>query len=44
MPFPRSATQNWPNQITDDTIEPMPDGEWPTSGPLSKEENQDKEG
>jgi alpha-L-rhamnosidase len=33
-----------PYLITDETIEPMPDGEWPTSGPLSKEENQDKEG
>jgi alpha-L-rhamnosidase len=33
-----------PYLITDDTIEPMPDGEWPTSGPLSKGENQDKEG
>jgi pectate lyase/predicted neuraminidase/lysophospholipase L1-like esterase len=33
-----------PHKITDATIEPMPDGEWPTSGPLSKGENQDKEG
>jgi alpha-L-rhamnosidase len=33
-----------PYKITDDTIVPMPNGEWPTSGPLSKEENQDKEG
>jgi alpha-L-rhamnosidase len=33
-----------PYKITDATIEPMPDGQWPTSGPLSKEENQDKEG
>jgi predicted neuraminidase len=33
-----------PYLFTDDTTEPMPDGEWPTSGPLSREENQDKEG
>jgi predicted neuraminidase len=33
-----------PYKITDDNTVPMPDGEWPTSGPLSKEENQDKEG
>jgi alpha-L-rhamnosidase len=33
-----------PYKITDETIVPMPNGEWPTSGPLSKEENRDKEG
>jgi alpha-L-rhamnosidase len=33
-----------PHKITDATTVPMPNGEWPTSGPLSKEENQDKEG
>jgi predicted neuraminidase len=33
-----------PYLITDATIEPMPTGEWPTSGPLSAGENQDKEG
>jgi alpha-L-rhamnosidase len=33
-----------PYLITDETVVPMPDGEWPTSGPLSKEENQDKRG
>jgi alpha-L-rhamnosidase len=33
-----------PYKITDATVVPMPDGKWPTSGPLSKEENKDKEG
>ena len=33
-----------PYKITDETIVPMPNGEWPTSGPLSKGENTDKEG
>jgi predicted neuraminidase len=33
-----------PYKITDATVEPMPDGDWPTSGPLSKGENQDKKG
>jgi predicted neuraminidase len=33
-----------PYKITDATVVPMPDGEWPASGPLSKEENKDKEG
>ena len=33
-----------PYLITDATTVPMPDGEWPTSGPLSKGENTDKEG
>jgi hypothetical protein len=32
-----------PYKITDDTVVPMPDGKWPTSGPLSKGENKDKE-
>jgi alpha-L-rhamnosidase len=33
-----------PYLITDETMVPMPDGEWPTDGPLSPGENQDKEG
>jgi alpha-L-rhamnosidase len=33
-----------PYLITDETVVPMPDGKWPTSGPLSKGENKDKEG
>jgi hypothetical protein len=33
-----------PYKITDETVVPMPDGTWPTSGPLSKGENKDKEG
>jgi alpha-L-rhamnosidase len=33
-----------PYKITDDNTVPMPDGKWPTSGPLSKKENQDKKG
>jgi predicted neuraminidase len=31
-----------PYKITDDNIEAMPDGEWPTSGALSRDENEDK--
>jgi alpha-L-rhamnosidase len=33
-----------PYKITDANTVPMPNGEWPTSGPLSKGENRDKEG
>jgi alpha-L-rhamnosidase len=33
-----------PYKITDATTVPMPNGEWPASGPLSKGENKDKEG
>jgi alpha-L-rhamnosidase len=31
-----------PYKITDETVVPMPDGRWPTTGPLSKGENMDK--
>jgi hypothetical protein len=31
-----------PYKITDETIVPMPNGKWPSSGPLSKQENQYK--
>jgi alpha-L-rhamnosidase len=31
-----------PYKITDENVVPMPDGKWPTSGPLSKEKNKDK--
>ncbi|MGD9202073.1 MAG: exo-alpha-sialidase, partial [Chitinispirillia bacterium] len=32
-----------PYKITDETTVPMPDGKWPTSGPLSKGENKDRQ-
>jgi alpha-L-rhamnosidase len=31
-----------PYKLTDESTVPMPDGQWPTSGPLSVGENQDK--
>jgi predicted neuraminidase len=31
-----------PYKITQNTIVPMPNGDWPTSGPLSKDENPEK--
>jgi alpha-L-rhamnosidase len=31
-----------PYKITDDTMVPMPNGDWPTSGPLSKEANPER--
>ncbi|MGD9201671.1 MAG: exo-alpha-sialidase, partial [Chitinispirillia bacterium] len=31
-----------PYKITDETLVPMPDGRWPTSGPLSKGANKDQ--
>jgi alpha-L-rhamnosidase len=33
-----------PYLITPETTVPMPTGEWPTTGPLSREQNTDKEG